>query len=505
MPMALARTPLTPSQKLDVAARAVMTQGEYGAVTRLATEYSISRPAVYAARTAATLALTRAFCKAEDELPGRAVWVDEAHVRRAIVALRVVAPNSIRDIEELLPLLYPGVQVSYGKIQSVAVDAEIHAGQFNATMPLSSIRAAALDEMFSQGEPVLAGVDLDSGALFALEQPGGRQDCHWAQVLEEGRERGLALEIVVKDAAKGIAGGVSEVFPNADQRDDCFHALYRMGKMRRRLEQRAYAAIAYEDDMARACKQALRKGRSGSDWAQRHERAMRDCEQAIALFDRFDRAMQRAREGMELVALSPAMLRDPAWMQNELESAAAQIEAMGVGQCREIARYVKNRAPGLVQYAIDLNQRLGVLSARYGQEPVTRAAVFWRLRHNAAVGHRPWQRGADHRRILAIYAALHEGLGRDAAETLLTEVSQIFEQRHRASSAVEGFNAALRPYLYIHKCSTPGFLQLFRAYYNLRTRRWGRHKGTSAYACLTATHVGDWLTVLGFPPSRAPN
>ena len=55
----------------------------------------------------------------------------------------------------------------------------------------------------------------------------------------------------------------------------------------------------------------------------------------------------------------------------------------------------------------------------------------------------------------------------------------MLHQRHRASSAIEGFNAALRPYLYVHKGATQGFLDLFRAWFNLRTRRWGRHKGTS--------------------------
>ena len=75
------------------------------------------------------------------------------------------------------------------------------------------------------------------------------------------------------------------------------------------------------------------------------------------------------------------------------------------------------------------------------------------------------------------------------------------EKRYRAFSAIEGFNAALRPYLYVHKGVTQNFLELFRAYYNLRTRRWGRHKGTSAQACLTGTPVADWLSLLGYPPS----
>ena len=47
------------------------------------------------------------------------------------------------------------------------------------------------------------------------------------------------------------------------------------------------------------------------------------------------------------------------------------------------------------------------------------------------------------------------------------------------------------------------FLDLFRAWFNLRTRRWGRHKRTSAHECLTGQRVHDWLTLLGYPPSPA--
>ena len=70
----------------------------------------------------------------------------------------------------------------------------------------------------------------------------------WAQLLCEGQCQGLELSVVVKDAAKGIAAGVSEVFPRAEQRDDCFHVLYEMNKVRRRLERRAYSAIDREGE-----------------------------------------------------------------------------------------------------------------------------------------------------------------------------------------------------------------------------------------------------------------
>ena len=59
--------------------------------------------------------------------------------------------------------------------------------------------------------------------------------------------------------------------------------------------------------------------------------------------------------------------------------------------------------------------------------------------------------------------------------------------------------------VYVHKGATQGFLDLFRAWFNLRTRRWGRHKGTSAHECLTGQRVHDWLTLLGYPPSPTLN
>ena len=92
----------------------------------------------------------------------------------------------------------------------------------------------------------MAGVDLNSGYLFSLALREGRSGADWADVLGEGKAQGLALETVVKDAALGIDAGVREVFPDAERRDDCFHALYEMNKVKRRLEQRAYGAISAE-------------------------------------------------------------------------------------------------------------------------------------------------------------------------------------------------------------------------------------------------------------------
>ena len=275
----LQRTDLTTSQKIQCAAAAVAGQQHaHGSKTALSETYEISRPTVYAVGAAAESVLRSHF--ETPLLQGAAVdvRVDDAQLRRAVplaararlvVALRVLAPNAIRPIEDLVPLLYPGVKVSYGTIQHMLVEAEARAARFNAQASLGGVEAGALDEMFSQGEPVLAGVDLDSGYLFGLSLSATRDGEAWAGLLREGQGQGLGLSVVVKDAARGIAAGVSEVFPRAEQRDDCFHVLYEMNKVRRRLERRAYAAIG-QDTRAR-------QGAPAQGQTRTVERAARVC------------------------------------------------------------------------------------------------------------------------------------------------------------------------------------------------------------------------------------
>ena len=244
----LSRTTLTTSQKVQCAANALARQEEHGAISALSREFEVSRPTVYKAGELAQDVLAQHFEQCASGDTSVVVNVDEAQLQRAVVALRAMAPNSIRAIEDMLPILYPGVNPSFGKIQSICSQAESNAAAFNAGEDLTKIRAGALDEMFSQGDPVLGCVDLDGGYLFGLSLRQSRSGADWAEVLETAKARGLELATVVKDAALGIDAGVREVFPDAERRDDCFHALYEMNKVRRQLEQRAYGAITREQE-----------------------------------------------------------------------------------------------------------------------------------------------------------------------------------------------------------------------------------------------------------------
>ena len=498
----LHRTPLTTSQKVDCAAQALAGQEVHGTVSELSRQYGVSRPTLYQAREVAGAVLAQHFAKDEAKHQAVRVTVDEAQLRRTIVALRVMAPNAIRPIEELLPIIYPGVRISYGKVQSILAQAEEAAGVFNKTVELSAITASALDEMFSQGDPVLGGVDLDSGYLFALQLRATRSGQDWAQVLNQSKAQGAELSVVVKDCAKGIEAGVREVFPEAEQRDDCFHVLYEMNKLRRRLEQRAYGAITAEQEAERG----LRKIRArDKDKRREHKRKIvstgQCCEQAIERFDLFDGALKQVREALEYVEFDRGQLRTGEQVRSLMEQAAQCIEGIDDRDCVKLARYVRNRAPGVALASAALHTKLEQLSTAYPEHAVAMACLLWRLRSELQPSSAPWSKPKRRRLLLGVLAWLRSQLDDLTLDELLDTIKAHLEKRHRASSAIEGFNAALRPYLYVHKGVTQNFLELFRAWYNLRTRRWGRHQGTSAHACVTGTPVEDWLTLLGYPSS----
>jgi hypothetical protein len=94
------------------------------------------------------------------------VTVDIPQLKRTIISLSMNGVNSIRAIEDSIPLIYPGVSCSFGYIQAVQIEAQTNAAIFNSKVDLSAIISAAIDELFCQGDPVLAGIDLDSVFLF---------------------------------------------------------------------------------------------------------------------------------------------------------------------------------------------------------------------------------------------------------------------------------------------------------------------------------------------------
>ena len=366
-----------------------------------------------------------------------------------------------------------------------------------ASRPGRSTRCSVRETLYWQG------VDLDRGYLFSLALRESRSGEDWEEVLKEAKAQGMNLSTVVKDAARGIAKGVSEVFPGAEQRDDCFHAFYRMAKQKQYFERRGYGAISREQE-AEEKVEKIRKTDKGNllQAEEKLNSARKKCTETLALHDGFESAMREVMEAMEFIDLEKGRIRTADEMEAAIKAAADKMLLLNHKHCVKEGKYIGNRAAGLALYMSEMKDELDALAEQYGETAISLAGLVFRLTHDLGILHRPWDRCRDEQHLIGALAMLRDTAVEKTSE-VLGSVKSVIRHRHRASSAIEGFNAARRPFLYVHKGVTQGFLELFRAYHNLKTRRWGRHKGTSAHECLTGVKVEDWLSMLGYPPTDA--
>jgi len=497
---------LHPSSATQLAVIALSAQGEYGIVTDLAREHSIRRQRVYDLRERARTALQVEFTPVVPEQAGSfTLEVTSADMERAVVALRVVTPASIRDIVEVLPVLF-GKAWSYGKVWSVLNDAEQRAACLLEQVDLSGIENIALDEMFSQGRPVLAGIDLDTQYLFQLEVHSNRSGATWAESLGKLRDhQGLRPKRVVKDAGSGLRAGVRTCWPGVDEHDDLFHAVYMMGQEACYLERRAYKAIKTVDELTRRLTRARTETKRQS-LGEQLQQACDAMDAAIERYDRFESLRREAGRVLELADRGSGRLRTSGEVVEVLTRVAAEMATIAGKRVHKVATYITNRAEGLGMYLDSLGDRLAAVTEEAGGAEVAQATIrAYQASLMVTRGGPAWDREARRQELLDATHHLLATTERDG-ERLMKAVGTVMPQlanRYRASSAIENLNSVLRPYLVVQKHAEQGFLNLFQFYRNTRTRQWGRWKGTSALETLTGNRVEDWLTLLGFPPSEA--
>lgn len=502
------RKPLHPSSATQLAALALVAQGEYGVVTDLAREHGLRRQGVYDLRERARVALTAEFTPAEPEVAGSfALAVTPADMERVVVALRVVTPASIRDIVEVLPVLY-GTGWSYGKVWNVLHNAEQRAAAALEQVDLSGIDSIAVDEMFSQGRPVLAGIDLDTQYLFQLEVHDNRSGETWAKSLCKLRDRqGLSPKRVVKDAGTGLAAGVRECWPGINENDDLFHAVYMMGREAYHLERGGYRAIKTVDELelrrARARAKTEKERRS---LGQQLRKARVRMDAAIDRYDHFEVLRREANRVLELTDRGSGRLRTSGEVVEVLTRVAAEMRDIGGKRVRKVATYIGNRAEGLGRYLDGLAARLQAVTEEAGGTEAVEAAIRAYQASLQVTREGPaWDRKARKQELIEATRHLLQATGQDL-EQLKRAVGTVLPElvhRYRASSAIENLNSVLRPYLVVQKHAEQGFLNLFQFYWNTRRRQWGRLSGTSAYEALTGETVQDWLSMLGFQPGEA--
>ena len=116
-------------------------------------------------------------------------------------------------------------------------------------------------------------------------------------------------------------------------------------------------------------------------------KARRQCAEAIERFDAFEAAMDTVRGALECVDVASGELHRPEHVEALIAQAAGRIGELGTGECAKLARYLRNRAPGLVLAQQSVLPRLEALGEQWSMPAVRLGCLCWYLVR--ALGKRP--------------------------------------------------------------------------------------------------------------------
>lgn len=491
---------LTPALKRTIARDAIARQGIRGGMTRLAREHRVSRQTAYTLERRALRAIEREFSAASEGSAFCSIDVDQRHVTRAVLALRVVGHNSIPDIVELSETLL-GIRRGFGTVWRLLDDAANTAEDVLREVRLDAIKAVALDEIFTGSTPVLVGRCLDTGYVFCCQRAEKRDGDSWRAALAPCVVRGLAPGVVISDGAKGILAASKALWPKADHRDDLFHIVKKLKDEARYWFNRAIRAIDDEYKMEdRRARCAPPKRRSlGQKMRALRARSLKLIERSDVLEALVKRVSEELDEPLDL---ERGHIRHSAEIRDALFDIASKIGALGPSRLEKISRTLERAIPGLLGHLDDRDEAVLAIEEAFGVDATRFAALFVDARRRLRRGELSPDRVAQ---LSAARLALNATVPDEALrDEVLHEIEAALQARyHRASSTVESFNSLLRPHFDVQRGASQRFLSLFAAYQNLRHRRSGRHKGMSAHQLLadpTQRGVHHWLDVLEATP-----
>jgi hypothetical protein len=449
-------------------------------ISRLAREHQVSRKFLYQQRHIAQQALDHAFRPAAP--PDRGVLfhlpVTGSWLRQFVLVCVLVGHSSLRGAQEMLDCLL-GLPASFGWAHSVVKDAIDRARAVNDAQDLSPVQAVALDEIFQNGKPVLAAVDVHSTHCCLLTQEEHRDADTWALRLLELRDKGFAPRQAVADFGTGLRAGSRIALPWLGDCDaDVWHPLRDLGEVVRFLENKAYAAIDTYDKLCRRPKGAP---------PEQVAAARSDQDRAIALSDDVATLLGWLRG--EVLSLAGPCLAD---RRESFGVVLEELVRLRPGCERRLGPVCSTLASGreqLLGFCARLDREMADL-ASYAKvsEAVLREMVS--VQEMADGDRRKWQRDA----------ALRQELGGRHHE-LSGLVEALRRGVVRASSVVENLNGRLRNYFFLRKEIGGGYLELLRFFLNHRRFLRSEHPqrvGKSPAELLNGSEHAHWLELLGY-------
>jgi hypothetical protein len=455
-------------------------------VTELAERHQVSRRFIYQQATKGAQGLAQAFVpSAQDAEVLFYLPVTKAWLRQVVLGLVLLCHSSFRGVitffRDLLD--YP---LSLGSVHAIVRQAVSSAHPVNAAQDLSRVRVGSHDELFQAGQPVLAGMDLDSTYCYLLAPEAHRDAETWGIHLLDLAAQGLHPDYTVADGGRGLRAGQALAWPGVPCHGDVFHGLRELTRLTATLERRAYAAIAQRDALEQQMDQA-KHHRQGRALSQRLARARAQEASTLRLADEVHTLTHWMQHDILALAGPDAPTRQVLY-DFVMESLQA-LEALDAERLRPVRRTLVNQRDTLLAFATRLDQALNTLAQRF-------AVPVFRLRHVLALQELAPTTPAYWSQRAALQHSLHGQF--HAIDQALLELRH---RLHRASSLVENLNSRLRNYFFLRRQVGPQYLDLLRFFLNHSPFSRSQHPervGKTPAELLSGQAPPHWLELLGF-------
>jgi hypothetical protein len=460
-------------------------------LSRLAQDHSVSRKFVRRQLDKANNALLAAF-DPPAQPPDLLFWlpVTRSWLHQLVVALALLCHSPYRGIVDLLADLFDH-HISIGTVHNILRSAASTAASVNGQQDLSGVSFAALDEIFQAGSPVLVAADTRSGYCCLLSQEEHRDADTWGVRLLELQERGFDPEATIADFGKGLRAGAKQALPGVPCRADIFHPLRDFQALSTWLDNRAYDAISFHEDLlskqTRYVRRHVWKDRSVARKAMLAGRAVGP---AVGLADEVRTLLCWWRQDVLAVAgddhATRWVLHD--WIVDELRAREGRCERI-----RAVRVLLENNRDCLLAFAEQLDADLSELAGRFevSVKVVREALAVQQMDESRAS---KWQRQKElWRQLGGKYESLRKGVEKIASGVV------------RASSVIENLNSRLRNYFFLRKQLGGDYLGLLQFYLNhhrlARSER-GEREGKSPREVLSGQEHKHWLQMLGYQRFR---
>lgn len=481
------RKDLDTQTRIQIVILALLNYGTYGAMSRLAQHYDISRTFLYQMVGVALFYLTMLFNIEEAEISS-----DNVTLTHLIVLLRLEGKCSISGISSILDFqgLNPcstGTISQYLKYYGANLPSTLSAPEPCHVIFLS-------DEIFANGQPILVTLEPKSTAMLKIELATNRSADTWENHFKElfyNQFHSIALS---SDRGKGLTKGYKQAYLGKPWYSDHFHELKPLLKLLIKFEKQAYAAINQEQECLRKFDNAVSEKNLQKRLIE-YEKAVEVCCHRIVRYDTYVILVHSFFSSLNFFDEKGAP-RSKEQALVELQILLDLISVLEERTINDATLVLRTHLDDIVLCFEQVQEVYHQLSLNIPKNALDFICLAWQYNHQTSQTKSNYLK--DERDSLLSWAEPIIGTTFEEAQSIIIEAFERLDSMVRASSLVEMVNGQIRPYL--NSCKgqiTQETLNLIMFYHNHRRYKDGKRQGKAPIEILTGQTLNKhWVELL---------